>query len=106
MTDIITKLLNTPSEDLPEVLDQINSWKWPRSDLNAWIKVLNKFDAIFESVIQEYDVDKLQTNAFSPLTKKMVCEILRFERLLLENSTNRKLFSSYDVSPLCLRPMA
>ena len=39
---------------------------------------------------------------FTPLTKKTVCEILRFERLLLENSTNRKTFNSYDVRPLSL----
>ncbi|KAF7981836.1 hypothetical protein HWV62_31363 [Athelia sp. TMB] len=96
VTEIIVKLLKTSSEDLPEVLAQINSWKWPRSDLNAWIKVLNKFDAIFEHVIHKYDIDKLQINAFDSITKKTVCEILRFERLLLENSTNRKLFSSYD----------
>lgn len=100
MTEIIIKLLKTSSEDLPDVLAQINSWKWPRSDLNAWIKVLNKFDAIFEHVIQKHDIDKLQVNAFDAVTKKTVCEILRFERLLLENSTNRKLFSSYDVSSL------
>ena len=99
MTEVISKLLNTPNEDLPEVLSKIDVWKWPRSDLNSWIKVLNKFDAILEDVIRDYDVNMLQVNAFPPLTKKTICEILRFERLLLENSTNRKMFNSYDVSP-------
>jgi len=79
------------------VLSQIDSWKWPRSDLNAWTKVLNKFDAVLEDVIRDYEVDKIQINDFTPATKRVVCEILRFERLLLENSTNRKMFSSYDV---------
>lgn len=49
-------------------------------------------------MIRDYDIDKLQTNIFTPATKKTVCEILRFERLLLENSTNRKTYNSYDVS--------
>ena len=95
--ELIDKLLNTPNDDLHEVLAQVESWKWPRSDLNAWIKVLNKFDAILEEAIRDYDIDNLQVNVFTPLTKKTVCEILRFERLLLENSTNRKTFNSYDV---------
>lgn len=95
--------MDTPNEDLHEVLSQIDSWKWPRSDLNAWIKVLNKFDAILEEAIRDYDIDNLQVNVFTPLTKKTVCEILRFERLLLENSTNRKTFNSYDVSAAPMR---
>lgn len=81
------------------MLSEIETWKWPRSDLNAWIKVLNKFEAILEEVIRDYEVDKLQVNVFTPATKATLCEILRFERLLLENSTNRKMFHSYDVSP-------
>lgn len=70
--------------------------------MNAWIKVLNKFDAILEEAIRDYDIDNLQVNVFTPLTKKTVCEILRFERLLLENSTNRKTFNSYDVRVVLL----
>ncbi|KAG5651874.1 hypothetical protein H0H81_007094 [Sphagnurus paluster] len=85
-----------PTNDLPQVLSQIDVWKWQRSDLNAWIKVLNKFDAVLEEIIRDYDVEKLQVNIFTPVTKKTVCAILRFERLLLENSTNRKMFNSYD----------
>ena len=102
VAELINKLLETPNDDLHEVLSQIEAWKWPRSDLNAWIKVLNKFDGILEEAIRDYDIDNLQVNVFTPLTKKTVCEILRFERLLLENSTNRKTFNSYDVRPLSL----
>ncbi|KAI8975845.1 hypothetical protein BD414DRAFT_580582 [Trametes punicea] len=96
VAELINKLADTINEDLHEVLSQIDSWKWPRSDLNAWIKVLNKFDEILEEAIRDYDIDHLQLNVFTPLTKKTICEILRFERLLLENSTNRKTFNSYD----------
>lgn len=51
-----------------------------------------------QEIIRDYDVEKLQVNVFTPVTKKTLCAILRFERLLLENSTNRKMFNSYDVS--------
>ena len=97
VAELINKLHNTSNDELHEVLSEIDAWKWPRSDLNAWIKVLNKFDAILEEYIRDYEVDKVQVNVFTPITKKTICEILRFERLLLENSTNRKTFSSYDV---------
>ncbi|KAK7053298.1 E3 ubiquitin-protein ligase tom1 [Paramarasmius palmivorus] len=96
VAELINKLLNTPQDNLTATLEEIDSWKWQRSDLNAWIKVLNKFDAILEEVIREYDIDKLQIRDFSPSTKKLISEILRFERLLLENSTNRKMYNSYD----------
>lgn len=94
---LISEILATSTEDLAECLTKVDSWKWPRSDLNSWIKVLNKFDAILEEIIRDYDVDRLQVNDFTPRTKAVLCEILRFERLLLENSTNRKMFNSYDV---------
>lgn len=98
VAQLISKLINTRTDDLADVLSQIDIWKWPRSDLNAWTKVLNKFDAVLEDVIRDYEVDKIQIKEFSAADKNIVCEILRFERLLLENSTNRKMFSSYDVS--------
>jgi len=97
VAELIAKLSNTSNDDIADVLAQIDSWKWPRSDLNSWVKVLDKFDTILEEAIRDYDLDKLQLNAFTPATKKVISEILRFERLLLENSTNRKTFNSYDV---------
>lgn len=95
---LITDVLGTLTEDIPKFLSAIDTWKWPRSDLNAWINVLNKFDTVLEDVLREYDVDGLQVKPFTPQTKAMICEILKFERLLLENSTNRKMYNSYDVS--------
>ena len=97
LADLIVKLLNATNEQLPTILKAVDSWKWPRSDLNSWIKVLNKFDDIMDEIIREYNVAKLQLNPFTEGVKELLSEILRFERLLLENSTNRKTFSSYDV---------
>ncbi|KAF9475538.1 hypothetical protein BDN70DRAFT_996350 [Pholiota conissans] len=94
--ELINELLNAPPQQLVQFLKRADSWKWARSDLNAWIKVLNKFDDIMDGIIQEYNVEKLQMTPFTPESKELLSEILRFERLLLENSTNRKTFSSYD----------
>ena len=104
LADLIAKLLIATNEQLPSILKTVDSWKWPRSDLNSWIKVLNKFDDIMDEIIREYNVAKLQLNPFVEGTKELLSEILRFERLLLENSTNRKTFSSYDVRLILLVP--
>ncbi|KAL5496010.1 TOM1_2 [Sanghuangporus vaninii] len=41
--------------------------------------------------------DDMQVKVFIPKTKDTLCEVLEFERLPLENSTNRKIFNSYDI---------
>ncbi|EAU91398.2 Huwe1 protein [Coprinopsis cinerea okayama7 len=96
VAEFIKRTLKASNEELTAILSEVDVWKWPRSDLNAWIKVLNKFDAVLEEIIAEYDLDKLQLKTFSPSTKRLVSEILRFKRLLMENSTNRKTYNSYD----------
>mgnify|MGYP001593420158 FL=1 len=100
----ILQLANSPPDELPSLLQPIVSagWAWPRTDLQHWIVPLNRFDAILEEVIRDYDLGSMehcQTNAFTPRTKELVAAILAFEKVLLENSTNRKIFSSFDVRP-------
>lgn len=94
---LVATIAGTPQDELAHLLASYSSWVWPRSDLHAWIGVLNILDGVLENIISTYAVDKLQTTAFTPSTKTLLQEVLRFERMLLENSTNRKLFSSYDV---------
>lgn len=60
--------------------------------------MLDRFDDVLANVIQSYELGKLQTNDFTPKTKELLLGILRVTRLLLENCTSRKLYSSYDVS--------
>ncbi|XP_006461106.1 hypothetical protein AGABI2DRAFT_204611 [Agaricus bisporus var. bisporus H97] len=96
VAEFISKTLNASDDQLVHILGCVESWKWPRSDLNAWIKVLNKFDSILEDIINQYELDKVQLVPFPSQTTALVSELLRFQRLLLENSTNRKTFNSYD----------
>ncbi|KAJ1304813.1 hypothetical protein OPQ81_005948 [Rhizoctonia solani] len=93
---LISTLITTPQNELAQFIANIPIWTWPRSDLNSWTKVLNRFDAIFSDLIDKYDLNKLQLEKFDEADKKLLLELLRFERMLLENSTNRKLFASYD----------
>ncbi|CAE6444639.1 unnamed protein product [Rhizoctonia solani] len=93
---LLSTLINTPQNELAQFIANIHVWTWPRSDLNSWTKVLNRFDSIFSDLIDKYDLNKLQLENFDEADKKLLLELLRFERMLLENSTNRKLFASYD----------
>lgn len=95
---MISTLIAKPQTELAEFIASIPIWTWPRSDLNSWTKVLNRFDGILSDLIDKYNLHKLQLGKFDVADKKILIELLRFERMLLENSTNRKLFASYDVS--------
>ncbi|CDZ98238.1 E3 ubiquitin-protein ligase/Putative upstream regulatory element binding protein [Phaffia rhodozyma] len=93
---LINTILATADKDLPSLLSSVVEWQWPRGDLHTWIKVLNKFDGILESVIDEYALKTIQTVEFSPQTKELVMSILRFQKMLLERCTNRKMYASYE----------
>ena len=73
-------------------------WLWPRCELMVWYSVLDRFDDILAQMIKDYHSDDLQMTPFTPSHKELIMQILRFERMLLDNSTTRKLFNSYDVS--------
>ncbi|ORX40510.1 hypothetical protein BD324DRAFT_596040 [Kockovaella imperatae] len=87
---------STPNESLATVLSGITNWPYPRGDFQSWIPILDKFDGCLEEVISSYDLSRPQTNDFTPTTRETVLQVLRFTRLLLENCTQRKLYSSYD----------
>ena len=96
---LIERILACSDDDIPTVLQTVPDWPWPRGDLHSWIKVLNRFDGVLEQVVAEYNLKDLQVNDFTPRTRTTVLEILRFEKLLLERCTSRKVFASYDVCP-------
>ncbi len=98
---LIDKILKTTTNDeLATFLLDHTVWYYPRGDLSSWIAVLDKFDSVLEEVVKAYDLDRPQIKPFDQETKRITLSILGYTRLLLENCTNRKLFSSYDVSHL------
>ncbi|OCF44407.1 hypothetical protein I317_01667 [Kwoniella heveanensis CBS 569] len=93
---LANRIVTCTETELPSVLKAFDCWVYPRSDLHVWINVLDRFDDILADITKSYGLSKLQTNDFTPKTKELLLEILRVQRLLLENCTNRKLFASYD----------
>lgn len=97
----IAQVQAVPQHELPALLEPLVAagWTWPRTDLQHWIHPLNRFDDILEQVIRDYDLESMehgQTNTLTPRTKELVLAVLSFEKLLLENSTNRKIFNGFD----------
>lgn len=66
--------------------------------MHHWVPVLDKFDAIYEAKISQYNVDTVQSQDFTEEDKQSLLEILRVEKLVMDNATSRKIFASYDVS--------
>ncbi|GAA5906785.1 E3 ubiquitin-protein ligase TOM1 [Sporobolomyces salmoneus] len=101
IANFIDQIQRVPQDELPSLLDPLvkEGWKWPRSDMQHWIYPLNRFDEILEQIIKDYDLSDMehcQTNDFTPRTKQVLLSILAFQKLLLENSTNRKIFNGFD----------
>jgi len=94
--NLITSLLDCPEETISNILTPIQEWPFARGDLFHWIGVLNRFDSILENICTTYELKKLQATDFTTGTKKLLKEILRFSRMLMENCTNRNLYSTYE----------
>jgi E3 ubiquitin-protein ligase HUWE1 len=77
------------------------SWPFTKVDLYHFIPLLDRLDEQLESVIELHGFSAdctIQSIPFDPQTKQLVLCIVRFSRLLLENATNRSLYSSQDAS--------
>lgn len=103
IASFIDRIQRVPQDELPSLLDPVvrDGWTWPRTDMQHWIYPLNRFDEILEQIIKDYDLadmEHCQTNDFTPRTKELLLSLLKFQKLLLENSTNRKIFNGFDVS--------
>ncbi|EPX73305.1 HECT-type ubiquitin ligase E3 Ptr1 [Schizosaccharomyces octosporus yFS286] len=70
-------------------------WTYPRGDLYSWIPVLNRFDAILEKTVEDYDLKtKVQTRPFDPQSYTVLLEVLRFSTYLLKHCANRSIYNS------------
>lgn len=103
---LIKRLTDASEPDVVAVLKQLQIWRYPRADMNSFLPVTKKFGQILANIREMYAFGaaatgecKLQIETFSPEDRTLVLEILRFFRLLMENSTNRKQFDGYEVSP-------
>lgn len=107
INDFIHSLENAGSDhEVGELLKTaLPDWRWPRTDLQFWIRVLNRLDDILADICASYHLKDghVQLNDFTPKTKELLLAILDFTRILLENATNKRTWNGYDVSRACIR---
>jgi len=98
VSNFIEQVEKAPDHELAALLSTVQEWEWPRTDLQYWIKALNRFDEILETVCRDYNLanKEVQLNEFTPKTKALLLSILRFLKVLLEHATNKRVFSSSD----------
>lgn len=85
------------SAELPDILSPFEEWKFPKGDLYHWIGVLDSFDSTLESIIKKYGLEEVQKCPLEDLDKSILCHIIRFTKLLLDNCSNRNIYVSYEV---------
>ncbi|EIW71937.1 hypothetical protein TREMEDRAFT_70589 [Tremella mesenterica DSM 1558] len=94
--NLVNAIVQSTDHDLVYLLANFPRWRYPRGDLHTWIPVLDRFDAILAEIIESYKLSHLQHVDFSLEAKTTILEVLRVQRMLVENCTSRKLFCSYD----------
>lgn len=95
--DFIRKVLEASDDALPGLLDQFDKWTYPKGDMFQWVDVLNKFDALLETICKKYDLKQVQTRSFEGLDKCLLVSIIRFSVFLLDHCANRSLYASSNV---------
>ncbi|EHY64806.1 hypothetical protein NERG_02209 [Nematocida ausubeli] len=97
ISNIIERLIDISEEDIPGYLRNISEWKYTKSDLIYWMDVLDRFDGILSSIVAEYTLNQYQNKPMHESHIEIVHAIVRFQKLLVENSSNKSIFSSFDV---------
>ncbi|WVQ94836.1 hypothetical protein IAU59_001919 [Kwoniella sp. CBS 9459] len=95
------RIVSCSETELPSVLKSFDRWVYPRSDLHAWVNVLDRLDDVLAEITTSYGLSKIQTNDFTPKTKELLLEILRRLCDLLLTSDLDVLYSTIFV---LLRP--
>ncbi len=115
---LISVLTTCNVNEFPGLISQIKGWQFEEQNgcLVQWIDVLNRVDAILEKCLREYPAivlvwqrkldEKKQTEdmvkGFKPLSlehaTRTVLSCLQFTLMLLENTVEKTLYASTEVS--------
>lgn len=98
---IIESIVQCPEQEIASLLsthffhpERGPEWPWPKSDLLHWIDVLDRFDTIMGSMVRQYNLFHSQSESFEDAQRILLLHILKFEHLLLDNSSGRSHYSS------------
>jgi E3 ubiquitin-protein ligase HUWE1 len=89
-------IVNSSEKDLPKLLNDNLQWKTSKGNLLNWVPVLNKFDTILESLTRNYGLTEefCKPQEISTEDTTIVCAILDFTYMLLDNCVNRAIYAT------------
>ncbi|KAI5187849.1 hypothetical protein NEHOM01_2406, partial [Nematocida homosporus] len=96
ISNIIRQAETLPISDLANYLNSIDQWRYGKTDLLYWVAVLDRFDDLLGQIITEAQLDTLQSRAIPESDRFLARSILRFQKLLIENSSNKSIFNGFD----------
>lgn len=96
LTQLKEKIMAASDENLIQLLNKSMKWDTSKGTLYHWIPVLNKFDALLEGVINKYGLSEkhCKPQEMNTFDTNLVCAILAFTHMLLENCLHRGIYSS------------
>ncbi|KAI9295222.1 hypothetical protein K502DRAFT_315969 [Neoconidiobolus thromboides FSU 785] len=96
LRSLVQRIFEANGAELTIILKDIMDKNLPKSDLNNWIGVLNKFDGILEKLIEKYSLTKIQRVNFAEEDREQIIGILSLTKILFDKCTNRNLYCSYE----------
>ncbi|KZV53708.1 hypothetical protein F511_38118 [Dorcoceras hygrometricum] len=94
----ISNVTGAPPENIEDILKSFY-WAFDKGDFHHWVDLFNYFDTYFEKYIKPRKDLQLEDNSLEsdpPFPREAVLHILRVIRIILENCTNKHLYSSYE----------
>lgn len=95
---IISNVTTAALENIEESLKGF-IWDFDKGDFHHWVDLFNHFDTFFDKRIKprkDLQVEDNFPELDPPFPREAVLQILRVTRIILENCSNKHLYSSYD----------
>ncbi|KAG6756300.1 hypothetical protein POTOM_039727 [Populus tomentosa] len=95
----INGVITSPLENIEEPLKGF-VWEFDKGDFHHWVDLFNHFDSYFEKHIKPRKDLQVEDNFLEsdpPFPREALLQILRVIRIILENCTNKHLYSSYEL---------
>lgn len=96
LENLINSIKNASDDDLPKVLNSNLVWDTSKGTLLNWVDILNKFDSILEGIIKKYGLadENVKPTELDAKDTTLTVAILDFTYMLLDNSSNKSVYSS------------
>ncbi|XP_058209928.1 E3 ubiquitin-protein ligase UPL1-like isoform X2 [Rhododendron vialii] len=94
----INGVIDTPLANIEEPLKGF-VWEFEKGDFHHWVDLFNHFNTFFEKYVKtrkDLHVEDSFLESDPPFPREAVLQILRVIRIILENCTNKHLYSSYE----------